>query len=44
MEQKNDFEKPPGESIHPGGSISQRVQIWTPLFSKKLMEGESGDR
>jgi len=27
MGQKNDFEEPPGESIHLGGSISQRVQI-----------------
>jgi len=36
MKQKEDFEEPPGESIHPGGSISQRVQIWTPLSSKKI--------
>jgi len=34
MEQKNDFKEPPGESIHPGGSISQRVQMDTSLFKE----------
>jgi len=34
MEQKDDFEEPPGESIHPGGSISQHVQMDTSLFKE----------
>jgi len=34
MEQKEYFEEPPGESIHPGGSISQRVQMDTFLFKE----------
>jgi len=42
MEQKNDFELLPGE--YTLVAVFYKVSRCTPLSSKKLMEGEPGDR